>query len=244
MLSSVFGSPRGGNGFAAVADNSAHGSSVSSSQHGLFAISNSEDNDDDDDDDDATEGENKNGDDVVEVVLNGQPTVPKARRNKLRVKSDERAAVDATKPLTLCSVVGLTWSALTFSWVRALIAVGNVRPLEQSDLYPLAPADTAKGVYARFRRHWRAQLLASLPVSASASVDGGDAAPAPRPPSYLMALWHAFGGPFMAVGGLKLVHDRYFLMYCYGTSCGASLTTPSLACPAPSPAACSWARCY
>ena len=48
MLSSVFGSPRGGNGFAAVADNSAHGSSVSSSQHGLFAISNSEDHDDDD----------------------------------------------------------------------------------------------------------------------------------------------------------------------------------------------------
>jgi hypothetical protein len=214
MLSSVFRSPRGGNGFAAVADNSAHGSSVSSSQHGLFTISNSEDNDDDDDDDD-TEGENKNGDDVVEVVLNGQPTAPKARRNKRRVKSDERAAVDATKPLTLCSVVRLTWSALTFSWVRALIAVGNVRPLEQSDLYPLAPADTAKGVYARFRRHWRAQLLASLPVPASA--DGGDAAPASRPPSYLMALWHAFGGPFMAVGGLKLVHDRYLFLFSDGS---------------------------
>lgn len=223
----AFRSPRTA-GFASVSDSSAHGSNAS--QHGLFTISNNEEDGDDD-------CGSKDDDDVV--VLNLADASKQHAKHHVRSDDPVFVANEESKPMTVWSALALTWSALTFSWVRPLIALGNSRPLEQSDLYPLAQGDTAKGVsplqrsaqrvafvskpwtpphmcvdppplllfknhqvYGRFRHQWRIQLRASLPDPATAD------APAPRPPSFLLALWHAFGGPFMAVGGLKLVHDR------------------------------------
>ena len=183
-------------GFAAVQDSSQHGS-VSSSQHGLFTIN-------DEDDDDSEE----------EVVLNdgqepgSREKTRKERRKHFKSDYDEtrETQVQAEK-ITVCTAFSMTWSALTFSWVRPLLSVGNERPLDQADLYDLAPVDTSRGVYGRFRKYWRQELKKLSSTSNVGNENGTEVRTKMKVPSFPMALFRAFGTPYMMVGGLKLFHD-------------------------------------
>jgi hypothetical protein len=182
-------------GFTSVADSSAHGSS---SQHGLFTI---------DDEEDDSENEEE------EVVFSDAAhSTTKSRRAAGRRRKSDEVDVDAyddfgvasqSQKITLCGALGAVWTALTFSWVRPLIAIGNQRPLEQADLYELTAADSSSGVYTRFRKYWRKQLKQANKATPAAIAAGKK----PPVPSFPAALFHAFGTPFMAVGGLKLFHD-------------------------------------
>ncbi len=82
------------------------------------------------------------------------------------------------------------WSTLTFSWMRPLLQVGNQRALEMRDLYELAPQDSSEGVYRKFKHFWAEQLQKNA-----------------ANPSLVYTFMHAFGKPFLAAGGLKLIHD-------------------------------------
>ena len=181
-------------GFAAVQDSSQHGSS----QHGLFTI------DGDDDDDDSEE----------EVVLNDGKEAGsggktrKERRKHVKSDYDETSQTQVpTEKLTIFTAFSMTWSALTFSWVRPLLTVGNERPLDQSDLYDLAPVDTSRGVYSKFRKYWRQELKKLSPSSTVGADNGADVRTKMKVPSFPMALFRSFGTPYMMVGGLKLFHD-------------------------------------
>lgn len=78
---------------------------------------------------------------------------------------------------------------LTFNWMRPLLALGNTRELETTDLYPLPQSDTAQHVASVFDREWQRQQVAG------------------RTPSLIRVLARGFGRPFMEAAVLKLVHD-------------------------------------
>jgi ATP-binding cassette subfamily C (CFTR/MRP) protein 1 len=105
---------------------------------------------------------------------------------------DSRSGVAAADSTSVYKVfrtnLAALWSTLLFTWIVPLLELGNTRPLEQSDLFPLAHEDQGRSVYARFMRVWRQQLKQATP-------------------SLAVAFITAFGYPFMVAGGLKLVHD-------------------------------------
>ena len=88
------------------------------------------------------------------------------------------------------------WSLLSFSWMRPLLEIGNMRRLEPSDLGELDFEDSSNGVYIAFKEQWRKQLK-KLTYSDGTS----------KTPSLAMAYLRAFGFPFFCAGGLKFVHD-------------------------------------
>ena len=74
----------------------------------------------------------------------------------------------------------------------------------QEDLYDLAYEDSSVGVYSQFSKYWKKQLLKSGKYNkALAESDVKNQ----KEPSLSMALFLAFGGPFMGAGFLKLIHD-------------------------------------
>lgn len=81
---------------------------------------------------------------------------------------------------------------LSFNWVSPTVATGHVRPLEPSDVQPMADgyaAHVAAG--QRFLPYWRDQM----------------SRPAPYKPSVFKALFKAFGTRLLLGGILKLVND-------------------------------------
>ena len=63
----------------------------------------------------------------------------------------------------------------------------------QSDLYPLEPVDSARGIYKTFKKHWKAQVKANTHQREKINL--------------AWAFINAFGGPFIAAGALKLIYD-------------------------------------
>lgn len=96
-------------------------------------------------------------------------------------------------PLTPLSFFSKAWNALTFAWMKPLLALGNSRPLLQSDLYPLPNADSSVGISESFQKYWKIELSRNVKSK--------------TPISLVRAFTYAFGKPFIAAGGLKLVHD-------------------------------------
>lgn len=83
------------------------------------------------------------------------------------------------------------FSALTFSWMRPLLELGNKRPLETSDLFPLFSKDTSDHIYNQFVRSWLVQ---------TSKTDSNKI-------SFPSAIVEAFGYPFFLVGILKFGYD-------------------------------------
>ncbi|KAI9913446.1 hypothetical protein PsorP6_005192 [Peronosclerospora sorghi] len=77
---------------------------------------------------------------------------------------------------------------LFFSWVTPVMRLGNERPLESHDLYPLDPYNRAANVSSKFAAAWEHQKRSTKP-------------------SLAWALATAFGAKFVAAGALKLIHD-------------------------------------
>ena len=83
--------------------------------------------------------------------------------------------------------ISALWSSVTFGWIVPLLEVGNSRRLEPSDLFPLETKDSAEGCYRAFMEQWHARKK--------------------RTHSLAMSFFSAFGMPFAAAGGIKLLHD-------------------------------------
>ncbi|KAF0685074.1 Aste57867_23002 [Aphanomyces stellatus] len=86
------------------------------------------------------------------------------------------------------SEIGGCCGNVFFSWLTPLLDLGNKRPLEFDDLYQLNADDRAGHISATFKKYWAIET----------------AKPKPR---LWWALARSFGGPFVAAGFLKLLHD-------------------------------------
>ncbi|CAK4758396.1 unnamed protein product [Aphanomyces euteiches] len=86
------------------------------------------------------------------------------------------------------SELGGCWSNVFFAWLTPLLDLGNKRPLEFDDLYQLNADDRAVHISKTFKKYW-------------------DIEKAKAKPRLWMALARSFGGPFIAAGFLKLLHD-------------------------------------
>ncbi|KAK9825002.1 hypothetical protein WJX81_008465 [Elliptochloris bilobata] len=87
---------------------------------------------------------------------------------------------------------------LGMGWVTPLVALGARRQLCASDLFQL-PADLQPDACAAVLwREWTQERVLRAEQVASGRC---------RPARLLAALWRAFGGPFVCLGGLKLCND-------------------------------------
>ena len=98
-------------------------------------------------------------------------------------KSRKTAAEEENPELTTCFL----WT-VTFSWLTPLIRLGRARPLEETDLFPLASIDRVGSVHGPLDAAWARER----------------ASPAP---SLFRALRRAYGRRFVAAGALKLLSD-------------------------------------
>eukprot|EP00750_Incisomonas_marina_P031430 INCI8140.1.p1 GENE.INCI8140.1~~INCI8140.1.p1 ORF type:complete len:1674 (+),score=297.41 INCI8140.1:503-5524(+) len=77
-----------------------------------------------------------------------------------------------------------------FSWLNPIMRVGARRPLVQEDLYPVHPSDCSETCQDRLAQEWEREV-----------------ADRPAEPSYLRALYRAFGKPFVLAGVFKFIYD-------------------------------------
>lgn len=117
--------------------------------------------------------------------------------------SDYGREVDEGNMSHICRVLGKLWGIISFAWMRPLLETGSVRRLEPDDLYELAQADCAKGVFDTFSREWKEEVRKSR-VERSFERHSGNSYGVP---SLSRVFFRAFGSPFIMAGGLKLVHD-------------------------------------
>ncbi|PXF43436.1 Multidrug resistance-associated protein 1 [Gracilariopsis chorda] len=100
--------------------------------------------------------------------------------------------VPETAPPTVRQASAL--SLLAFNWVTNTVVTGRQRPLESTDVIPLAPRFNCETSAARYLSPaWRAQLQRSRP-------------------SLLRALFNAFGLRLMLGGFLKLISDVFLFV--------------------------------
>jgi len=92
----------------------------------------------------------------------------------------------------------------TFSWIKPLLESGSARRLEPENLLKLSQRDSSLAIYRNFAEQWQVQLDKDALRKRTSS---GDVRRALPKPSLAVAFISAFGGPFFAAGGLKLVHD-------------------------------------
>ncbi|RQM25345.1 hypothetical protein B5M09_011194 [Aphanomyces astaci] len=86
------------------------------------------------------------------------------------------------------SEMGGAFSSVFFAWLTPLMDLGSKRPLEFDDLYQLNANNRAAYISTTFKKNWAIELTK------------------PKPRLWL-ALARSFGGPFIAAGFLKLLHD-------------------------------------
>ena len=54
-------------------------------------------------------------------------------------------------------------SIISFSWMNSIFAIGNTRPLENNDLFPLLEGDKTQGLTERLEETWNGQGLRHPP---------------------------------------------------------------------------------
>ncbi|KAI0887499.1 P-loop containing nucleoside triphosphate hydrolase protein [Annulohypoxylon maeteangense] len=81
------------------------------------------------------------------------------------------------------------FSRLTFSWMTPLMKHGYKQFLTEEDLWGLSPSDKTSATGDRFERAWKYQLEHK------------------KRPSLWIALFHAYGGPYMGATIFKVVND-------------------------------------
>nr|CCA18266.1 MultidrugResistance like protein 1 putative [Albugo laibachii Nc14] len=93
-------------------------------------------------------------------------------------------------------------TSLFFLWLNPLMKLGSEKPLEHDDLFQLDPYNRANCVKARFEQFWEQEI--KLSKAKNMKCKNGKKA---HNPNLGWALAHAFGGPFLVAGLLKLLHD-------------------------------------
>ena len=107
----------------------------------------------------------------------------------------------------------ITFDMNIFYIIFILFLIGNRRALEQHDLYELSYNDSSVGVYNQFSKYWKKQIRKSkiyntnIENKITDKIDKNKKNSKNMIPSLSIALFFAFGGPFMGAGSLKLVHD-------------------------------------
>ncbi|KAI5868128.1 ABC transporter type 1, transmembrane domain-containing protein [Durotheca rogersii] len=81
------------------------------------------------------------------------------------------------------------FSRLTFSWMTPMMAYGYKQYLTENDLWSLSPNDKTSAAGDRFEEAWNYQLKHK------------------KQPSLWLALFHAYGGPYVIAGFFKAVND-------------------------------------
>jgi hypothetical protein len=171
------------------------------SSHGLLSLDDDSHRDGHDDDRDDGEGNSSSDNDEIEIVFDeSYGSGSSANQSQNKVPQFPRA-----EELNVTSMGAYVWNVLTFAWMKPLLALGNTRALEQTDLYPLPHADTASAIYSRFRHYWRKELAKRTAPSVKGAADS-DAVDTEKA-SLVRALGGAFGWPFICAGVLKLIHD-------------------------------------
>lgn len=132
--------------------------------------------------------EDEDDDEDIEISFN--------EGNESSTRSDVKSVLPKLGNDSIFSPFYFIWNTITFAWMKPLLSLGNTRALEQADLYPLPATDTSEGIYSRFRKYWSRELRRG-------SATGSDKPDA----SLVNAFMNAFGLPFFAAGGLKLIHD-------------------------------------
>ena len=85
------------------------------------------------------------------------------------------------------------WSHLTFAWLNRIFALGNIRPLEQTDLVRAAAQRDSKELYTEISELWASEARSTSP-------------------RLLRAIARLFGAKDYAVGFLCLVIYAYLLV--------------------------------
>ena len=85
------------------------------------------------------------------------------------------------------------WSHLTFAWLNRIFALGNTRPLEQTDLVRAAAQRDSKELYTEISKLWASEARSTSP-------------------RLLRAVARLFGAKDYAVGFLCLVVYAYLLI--------------------------------
>ncbi len=81
------------------------------------------------------------------------------------------------------------FSRLAFSWMTPLMKQGYKQYLTEDDLWGLTPSDKTSATGDRFEKAWKHQLNRG------------------KRPSIWLALFHAYGGPYMGATFFKVIND-------------------------------------
>ncbi|KAI0840539.1 P-loop containing nucleoside triphosphate hydrolase protein [Hypoxylon sp. FL0890] len=81
------------------------------------------------------------------------------------------------------------FSRLTFSWMTPLMKHGYKQYLTEEDLWGLSPSDKTSATGDRFEKAWKYQLQHK------------------KHPSLWLALFHAYGGPYLVATVFKVIND-------------------------------------
>jgi hypothetical protein len=81
------------------------------------------------------------------------------------------------------------FSRLTFSWMTPMMKYGYKQYVTEEDLWGLSPDDTTRTTGSRFDNAWRYELAHR------------------KKPSIWIALFKAYGGPYMGASVFKLIND-------------------------------------
>ena len=103
-----------------------------------------------------------------------------------QVPSDPAEPKGSKRPISL-------WSHLTFAWLNRIFALGNTRPLEQTDLVRAAAQRDSKELYIEISKLWASEARSTSP-------------------RLLRAVARLFGAKDYAVGFLCLVVYAYVLV--------------------------------
>ncbi|KAJ8344971.1 hypothetical protein SKAU_G00291640 [Synaphobranchus kaupii] len=143
----------------------------------------------------------------------------------------------AVKDPNPCPELGASFlSKITFWWITGLLVRGYRRPLEESDLWSLNPADQSQNIVPQLVRSWHQECSKAKRLSETSAYfpkksagggapDEGTGQPVEeeeillvktsqkgREPSLLLALCRAFGPYFLVSSFYKIIHDILMFM--------------------------------
>jgi ABC-type multidrug transport system fused ATPase/permease subunit len=86
------------------------------------------------------------------------------------------------------------YERLTFSWLTPMLSLGTRKFLGEEDMWSLPPTDSAESLSRRLAKTWQGQLDLVQQKKKSK-------------PSLKMAIFKAYGGPYLIAGMLKAMYD-------------------------------------
>ncbi|BEJ18143.1 hypothetical protein CspHIS471_0704200 [Cutaneotrichosporon sp. HIS471] len=120
-----------------------------------------------------------------------------SRDGKIRLEDEEddvepvgKDDYEVESPVATANI----FQRLTFSWLTPLLNLGTHKFLGEEDMWLLPPDDSAEALSERLQRAWERELEL---VKAGKKTE----------PSLKMAIFKAYGGPYVIAGMMKVVYD-------------------------------------